>query len=61
VGDALDVGALPARPGDPPRLVPDVNRLFQEIGFKPAMDFDEGLRNTIKWWRMRSAEKYQIN
>jgi nucleoside-diphosphate-sugar epimerase len=49
--DLVAVGALPARAGDPPRLVADVTRLSREVGFRPQYDIGGGLRQTIDWWR----------
>ena len=40
-------GALADREGDPPRLVADVSRLRDEVGFRPRMGLDEGLRDTL--------------
>lgn len=51
--DLLDVGALPARQGDPPVLVPDVRRLGA-TGWKPALDLGSGLARTVDWWRQSS-------
>jgi nucleoside-diphosphate-sugar epimerase len=56
MSDALDFGALPARPDEPPRLVPDVNRLCHEIGFMPATGLDDGLQKAINWWRLASVK-----
>jgi nucleoside-diphosphate-sugar epimerase len=44
-------GALPARPGDPPRLVADVRRLREEVGFVGKVDLQDGVRRTVAWWR----------
>jgi len=35
--DLVGLGDLPSRPDDPPRLVPDVRRLFEEVGYRPAI------------------------
>lgn len=61
IGDLLGrrelvaVGALPARSGDPARLVADVTRLGREVGFRPSSDLDAGLVATIDWWRSAGA------
>ncbi len=47
----LDVGALPPRPGDPDELVADVGRLRDEVGFTPSMSLEEGIAETVAWWR----------
>lgn len=44
-------GALPSREGDPRRLVADVRRLREEVGFAPEVDLPEGVRRTVAWWR----------
>jgi nucleoside-diphosphate-sugar epimerase len=49
--ELVAIGALPARAGDPPRLVADVTRLGREVGFRPSFDLDRGLQATIDWWR----------
>ncbi len=40
-------GELPDREGDPPRLVADVTRLREEVGFVPRIALAEGLRGTL--------------
>lgn len=63
IGDAagrpelLDVGALPARPGDPAELVADVTRLREEAGFAPAIGLREGIERTVAWWREALATR----
>ena len=51
--DLLRLGELPTRPGDPPVLLADTKRLHNEVGFTPALSLDEGLRQTVEWWRAR--------
>lgn len=51
----LDFGARPAPEGEPPTLVADVRRLTEEVAFRPRYDLDEGLDETIAWWRSLSA------
>lgn len=40
-------GALPARPGEPERIVSAVQRLHDEVGWKPQIGLDEGLSRTV--------------
>lgn len=47
--DLPQPGALPDREGDPPRLVADVSRLRDEVGFAPRIGLREGLEGTLKW------------
>jgi nucleoside-diphosphate-sugar epimerase len=49
--DLLRPGALPDREGDPPRLVADVARLRDEVGFAPRIGLREGLEGTLDWLR----------
>jgi nucleoside-diphosphate-sugar epimerase len=51
--DLLDAGALPMRPGDPESLVADVGRLRDEVGWTPRVGLEDGLRETVDWWRGR--------
>ncbi|MBW3609764.1 MAG: UbiA family prenyltransferase, partial [Actinobacteria bacterium] len=55
--DLLDVGALPARPGDPAELVADVTRLRDEVGFVAGHTLDEGLGATLRWWSDQPATR----
>ncbi|MCG3178541.1 MAG: GDP-L-fucose synthase [Phycisphaerae bacterium] len=45
------------KPDGQPRRQLDVSRARQAFGFVARMDFDEGLRRTVRWWqqRVRSA------
>lgn len=49
--DLLRPGALPDREGDPPRLVADVSRLREEVGFAPQIALHDGLARTLEWLR----------
>jgi len=48
------LGALPMRADDPPRLVADVRRLRDEVGFRPRISIDQGLADAVDWWRRRA-------
>lgn len=50
----LAFGALAPSLGDAPRIVPSTVRLRAEVGFSPRVCLDEGLQDTIDWWRRRS-------
>ncbi|MGB3209933.1 MAG: NAD(P)-dependent oxidoreductase [Desulforhopalus sp.] len=49
--DLLRIGALPGSSDEPPLLIGDAGRLESEVGFVPAYDLDDGIRETIAWWR----------
>src|SRR5262245_49445020 len=57
--DLLRLGALPPRENDVPVLIPDIGRLRDEVGFRPALTLSEGLEKTLTWWdgRLRSVEQ----
>jgi nucleoside-diphosphate-sugar epimerase len=40
-------GALPARPGEPERIVAAVQRLREEVGWQPRIGIEEGLARTV--------------
>ena len=47
----LQFGRRPSPPDDPPRLVGDVGKLTRELGFRPRHGLDDGLAQTLEWWR----------
>jgi nucleoside-diphosphate-sugar epimerase len=49
----IDFGARATPPDDPPSLAADVARLTHQVGFKPRYDLDQGLAQTVDWWRRR--------
>lgn len=40
-----------ASPADPLRTLGDISKIKQELGFEPKTDIEEGLRNTIAWYK----------
>ena len=38
---------------DPPLIAADVGRLRDEVGFEPRVRLEDGLRETVEWWRAR--------
>jgi nucleoside-diphosphate-sugar epimerase len=49
--DRVDFGALPLGPGDPPRIVADVSRLRDEVGFASSIRLADGIASTVECWR----------
>jgi nucleoside-diphosphate-sugar epimerase len=41
----------PARPGDVVHSQADISAARRDLGFEPAIDFEEGLRRTLEWYR----------
>ena len=52
--DLLKLGEIPMPPSDPPLLLADVGRLRNELGWSPSMTLEQGLSDTIQWWRCPS-------
>jgi nucleoside-diphosphate-sugar epimerase len=44
-------GAVPTRPGDPDVIAGDAQRLRDEVGFTPGFGLEQGLAETVAWWR----------
>jgi len=57
IADKLDgknlvqLGTLPAAINDTPLVTADISRLSEEVGWQPKYDLDQGLDETINWWR----------
>ena len=49
--ELVQVGALPDRASEPPLLVADAGRLTDEVGFLPRWTLEEGIADTVGWWR----------
>lgn len=49
----IQFGAIPAAPTDTPLVVADITRLRDELGWRPRWSLDDGLEQTIAWWRSR--------
>jgi nucleoside-diphosphate-sugar epimerase len=44
-------GALPTRQSEPPVIAGDPRRLTEEVGFRPAVELEQGIADTVAWWR----------
>lgn len=53
--DLLRLGVLPLPRTEPETLIARVDRL-RELGFRPQYSQEEGLRETIEWWRRRMTK-----
>ena len=49
--DLLRLGAIPAAPTDMPLVVADTARLLRDLNWRPRIDLEHGLTQTIEWWR----------
>jgi UDP-glucose 4-epimerase len=50
-GYGLKPERLPPRPGDLRRISLDSARARRDLDWAPAVDFKEGLRRTVEWFR----------
>jgi UDP-glucose 4-epimerase len=50
-GYSGEVKHAPAREGDIKHSLADISRAEQAFGYKPAVNFEEGLRRTVEWYR----------
>jgi len=51
----LELGALAPRPDEPRRILADVGRLRDEVGWRPRVGIEEGLARTVAWWRTQTG------
>ena len=54
--ELVELGVLEAPADDPPLLVADVTRLREEVGWRPSRSLEDGLRDTVGWWRASSVD-----
>ena len=47
----------PERSGDVKHSLADLTRSEKHLGYKPKVDFEEGLRRTVDWYRDRQSER----
>jgi UDP-glucose 4-epimerase len=51
----LRLGTLPVGPDEPSFVVADNRRMRSATGWNPRFSLEEGLRNTIEWWKRNEA------
>src|SRR6266852_5505443 len=56
IGYPGDVKYGPERAGDVKHSLADISRAEQHLGYKPKVDFEEGLSRTIEWYSSRELE-----
>jgi nucleoside-diphosphate-sugar epimerase len=54
--ELLKLGARRALPFEPDILLPDIGRLRREVGWTPRLTLDQGIADSIDWWRDRLIE-----
>ncbi|HEV7357642.1 MAG TPA: NAD(P)-dependent oxidoreductase [Steroidobacteraceae bacterium] len=55
--DLIRLGARSAAADEPPILLADVHRLRDEVQWRPRFSLNEGIRDTIAWWRAELAAR----
>lgn len=53
--ELVRLGARPAPPHEPPLLVPDAERLYRELGWRPHFNLEQAITDTVEWWRTALA------
>ena len=53
IGKDLKIVDKGARPGDPDTLVADISKITKELGWKPEVDLETGLKQTIEYYKER--------
>lgn len=53
--ELLRFGEVEMRVNEPPLLVADVRRIFQEVGCCATHDLQSGLLDTVRWWSRHEA------
>lgn len=51
IGKKAKKNLLPMQPGDVPATYADVDDLMKNVGFKPAMPIEEGIKRFVAWYR----------
>lgn len=44
-------GSIPEPPHSPAKILANIDKLKNEVGWTPTLPLDEGLSSTISWWR----------
>ena len=44
----------PEREGDVKHSLADISRAEQQLGYQPKVNFEEGLKRTVEWYRGQS-------
>jgi UDP-glucose 4-epimerase len=56
IGDHVRIESVPERPGDFRGKEVAAEKAWQELGWKPKVKFNEGLRTTVEWFRQKWAK-----
>jgi nucleoside-diphosphate-sugar epimerase len=53
--ELVRLGVRSAPPSEPLLLVPDVQRLYSEVGWRPQFGLSDAIADTISWWRQKTG------
>jgi nucleoside-diphosphate-sugar epimerase len=54
LGTNVTAKHAPARAGDVRHSRADISRARQELGYEPAVPFEQGLAETLRWYRTQA-------
>jgi nucleoside-diphosphate-sugar epimerase len=55
--ELINYGGMETPKDDPPLILADSRRLGEEVGWKPEYTLDDGLNETIAWWRKKHNDE----
>jgi UDP-glucuronate 4-epimerase len=60
VGKKANIRIMPDQPGDVPYTCADVRKAERLLGYKSKVQFEEGIRRTVKWYK-EAYDNHSIN
>lgn len=57
--DLIQFGTIPTPKEEPHLLVADISRLCNEVGWSPKYGLNQGIQETINWWKNRLNQEGQ--
>ena len=62
IGSEAGIRYVPAVVDDPQRRCPDISRAVQRLDWRPLVQFEEGLKQTITWFADQTDSRgYNVN
>jgi len=49
--DLVRYGAISTAKDDPPLLLAETEKLFQQVGWRPRYSLEQGMQATVAWWK----------
>lgn len=56
-GKKLDLERLPSRLGDVRHSHADISKARKELGYRPSINFNQGLRKTVEWYKSQGQAR----